>query len=240
MKTNTFLFMGALSFALGACGGTDAPSTTVEISAAEGGTISLGSKESKLEIPAAALAEDTEVTLKVADRSTLPALDNMAEALQIEPAGTVLSTSANLTIELATAPAEGQPVAVHQLLDGVWVDLGSIVVTGKLVQASIAVFGPVAVTVVPKDVPPGDGNRIVGKATWGDGSVASSLPIELWTNDRKLTETLTDAEGKYSFVDLTPGSYGIVLTPMAECPANYTVTVSADKATTLDIVVCGG
>lgn len=239
MKTKTYPLMLAFVFAISACGGSDDPSTTVAITAAEGGTVSLGSKESKLEIPAAALAEDMEVTLKRADRSKLPALDNIAEVLQIEPAGTSLSTSAALTVELANAPGEGQPVAAYQLIDGTWIDLGSIIVTGKLVQASISVFGPVAVTVVPDKTPAGDGNRIIGKATWGDGSVASSLPIELWQNDRKLTETTTDAEGMYSFVDLTPGSYGVVLTMMAECPANYTVTVTAEKATTLDIVVCG-
>jgi hypothetical protein len=229
-----------LSWCAFGCGGGET-STRVLVSADTGGTVTLGSEQSSLEIPPAALGGDTEVVLKRADRAKLPALDDVARMLEIEPRGTVLEGLATLTIELDAPVSDGQPVAVHQLGDQGWVDLGSIVVSGTSVEASIEAFLPVAVTVGKTDVTPGGGYRIVGTAVWGgDKSPAKELPIELWQGESKLTETKTDSEGKYSFVDLTPGDYVVVLTHMAECPAKHPVTVSADKATELDIIVCGG
>jgi hypothetical protein len=229
------VFCSSVCFAV-ACGGSDETSSAVTVAAEKGGTVELNN-DWTLEIPPKALTKDTEIVLTVAKAADYPKLDDVAKVLRIEPEGTVLGSMA--TLKITQAKAQDQIVKVHQLIDGAWKLASSPEIKKSDLEVVISQLGPIAVTVKTIKDTPANGNRIVGTAVWRNESPAAKLPIELWKGESKLTSTTTDAEGAFSFIDLSPGDYEVVLTSAAECPAKHPVKVTAQAPTKLDIVVCG-
>ena len=64
----------------------------------------------------------------------------------------------------------------------------------------------------------------------------ANATVELRQNESKLSETVTDAQGDFQFVDLSPGVYTLFL--FHECEVTETVQVSATEATEVNIGLC--
>lgn len=226
-----------LSGVLVACGGTE-PSSAL-IAAAEGGIVT--SSTHQVAIPAAALATDLEVTLEAVSASDYPVLEGgRPEVLRIEPEGTSLERAATVTIRGDFVGAsEGERVSVVQLAtgDGVstWAPIESTrdVASGDL-SVPITRFAPLAVVVTPAS----SGGGIQGTIRWGDASPAADAPLALVIDGETVDSTVADASGAFSFSDLAPGAYRIVVD--YECTIDQAVTVAAGETTTQDLVLCGG
>lgn len=227
----TVLAFSISAFTL-ACG---SPATEVSktISADTGGSISLD--DSVLQIPAAALAVDTEVTMRLDSMGGFAALEDAHhEVITIEPVATTLAVAGTLTLDLGGPVESGERVVAYRLVDGAWSALETEVVSGGLVQTAVTSLGSYAVT--RRAATTGGGNRIAGVLRWGTGDPVADAPVELHQNGARLTEILTDAQGGFGFVDLSPGEYQIVVS--FECDLAETVSVSADEPTEVDLVLC--
>lgn len=229
MKLTVLAFsISALTFACGA------PSTEVSktISAETGGSISLD--DSILEIPAAALAVDTEVSMRLDLIGDFAALaDAHDDVITIEPAAIALAVPGTLTLDLGGPVELGESVVAYHLVDGGWAALETEIVPGGRVRTSVTSLGSYAVT---RRAATGDGNRIAGVLRWGTGDPVDDAPVELHQDGARLTDTVTDPQGGFGFVDLTPGEYQIVVS--FECDLEETVSVSADEPTEVELVLC--
>ena len=137
--------------ALGACGGsgTSAPETkSVMITAATGGTVSVGS--ASLDIPAGSLGADTMVTVtsESAPAGTPDAGTIQGSYYAFGPSGTAFNPPATLSLPGAAAPA-GKMAVISTIADGgsTWTDLATTFADGKL-TASVAHFSGFAVRYV--------------------------------------------------------------------------------------------
>lgn len=107
--------------------------TTVRISAATGGMVTVGS--AGLDIPAGSLSGDVEVTVAaVAPGSSLPDSKTLTGKLyDFGPDGTTFDPPATLMLPVETAPSSGQTAVVSWLDEkaNAWVDLETKVSDGK-------------------------------------------------------------------------------------------------------------
>lgn len=119
----------------------NAMSVTVDISAAKGGTVSLGA--AALDIPAGSLSGDTKVTLeKVMPGADLPDSKSITGMLyDFGPDGTKFEPAATLALPVEGTAGSGQTAVVSWLDEktGTWVDLDTTVTNGKA-SAAIAHF----------------------------------------------------------------------------------------------------
>jgi hypothetical protein len=225
----------ALTTAAAGCNG----SSTSAISAAEGGTVTASTHD--VAIPAMSLATDTEVTVETADASGYPELEGaLPEVLRIEPEGTVLEVPATVTIHADfTGAGADDSVSVYQLrdVDGVstWSPMESSTdaETGD-VTVSVSRFAPLAVTVTAAS----SAAEIRGTLSWGSGDPAAEAPVQLYQADTLVTETTTGADGSFSFADLEPGAYRVVVD--YECSLDEAVEVAAGDVEELTLTLCGG
>jgi hypothetical protein len=232
MITKSFHYVScaALALALGCGGGPGSVSTT--ISAMNGGSVELDG--SRLDIPAAALAADTEISMRLDAFPATPALELAHdEVLVIEPGLTELALPAALTLALADITPDDD-VDAYQLIDGGWSRLAAEVGSDGVVHTSVTGLGTFAVVIRPRLE---GGNQIVGTLKWPDGTPAGDVPVALHRDGSPLTEDMTDPAGGFGFVDLSPGTYHVVIT--FECSLDKAVTVTATEPTTVDLVLCG-
>jgi hypothetical protein len=154
-------------------------STSVEISAADGGEVKLG--DASLNIPGGALAGDTTVTLETTTpSSSLPNAGTLKGLLyDFGPDGTEFSAPAMLSLPSVSVP-EGK-VAVISWLDeaaGAWVDLATTTASDGSLVAEIAHFTKFVVRLngaVTDDCSfAACGGNIEG--TWGISGVCASVP----------------------------------------------------------------
>ncbi len=225
-----------VALSLTACA-DDRPATSVVVSAATGGTVSLGNTE--LAVPAMALANDTEIMLTTANKADFPELTGaQPDVVRIEPLGTTLEFAATLVIDVSGAPS-GASLSAAQLreIEGemVWTTIATeLPVSNGLATVSITTFAPLAI-VSPPVV--GGGNVIRGTISWGDGSPAANAPIELYVGETKQTEILSDSQGAFQFADVSAGSYSLRVN--YECTINEAVEVSASEPTVVTLTLCG-
>jgi hypothetical protein len=119
---------------------TDGGTTTKKISAATGGTVTAAGFT--LDIPAGALAVDTDITVGVGNGAGLPSAASLvASVYDLGPNGTTFTKPVKLTIDVdATKLGTKQPV-VSYLAAGAWVSLtNSMSATGGKVTASTMHF----------------------------------------------------------------------------------------------------
>lgn len=245
MRMMVYWTMSVMLFSLG-CGGSNAEETITGemIKAKEGGIVVLEGSQSSVNIPAESMAEDTLISLTLTRLDALPALESArAEVLKIEPAGLTLEMPAAVTLEIGEPiKPEEEEISVMMLVKDSWQALeGAQVVSGGLVSVPITTLGTLALVVKKRLTPvvPA-GNMIKGQMIWGDESPVSDTPLYLYQGETKLTEKTTDADGKFTFSDLTPGSYTIKTGDMAECPVEEVVQVTNEKPTVVTLVMCGG
>ena len=99
MQRDKIVFAAAASLALAACGGTSKPSTTQTVGNA-GATLKAGA--ATLSIPAAALAQNTQVTLREAE----PQHQGRVNRIEVEPRGLSLTQPARLSVVVDDANAK--------------------------------------------------------------------------------------------------------------------------------------
>ncbi len=119
---------------------TDGGTTSTNIKAATGGTVTAAGF--LLEIPAGALAVDTDITVGVSNGAGLPSAASLvASVYDLGPNGTTFTKPVKLTIDVdATKLGTKQPV-VSYLAAGAWVSLtDSVSATGGKVTASTTHF----------------------------------------------------------------------------------------------------
>jgi hypothetical protein len=220
---------------LAACGGGGG-STTQRIPAAQGGTVSLD--DTRLDIPANALGEDTDVSIEIAALADFGALaDARDRVLVIEPAGTTLAVPATITLDPgAPAIEQDQLVSIAQFVDGAWVTVaesGAEVGSGGLVTANIDLFAPTAVVV--RDAPQGPTGTIAG--TVFHLYTEQPLPgieFELRDGQSVLGTATSDAAGQFEFADVPVGPYTVHsnIDPADNCfddPVDKDATVSENE-----------
>lgn len=207
-----------------------------------GGTVSLGAIE--VVIPPMALAAATEVVLMTSPLSTLEALeDGVGEALIMEPAGTTLELPATVTLPVdPSLIVSGAEVSVKQLVSGdgvmIWTDIPSeLNASAGEVIVSVTRFAPLAVVVETSVV--AGGNVINGTIRWSDESPVDMAPIQLLESGgaSPLTSTMSADDGTFTFADLSPGTYTLVVD--YECLIEEEVTVTADAPTNVSLTLCG-
>jgi hypothetical protein len=98
MKRRSRIVLVVSSLALAACGGAGNPSTAQTVGSA-GATLKAGA--ASLSIPAGALAQETQVTLREAE----PRHQGRVERIEVEPRGLALSRPAHLSVRLDDANA---------------------------------------------------------------------------------------------------------------------------------------
>lgn len=98
MKRRNRIVLVAVSIALAACGGGGSPSTVQTVGAA-GATLKAGA--ASLSIPAGALSQGTQVTLREAE----PRHQGRVARIEVEPRGLALARPARLSIQLDDANA---------------------------------------------------------------------------------------------------------------------------------------
>lgn len=201
------------------------------IAADTGGTVS--SDAADIVIPAASLAEDTEIMLSVGEAEDIPELENARVILDLQPRGTVLETAASVTIRGSEIGAnEGERIAVFQLLDG-WLPIEHTVGAEGDVTISVTRFQPVGVTV--SEAP--SGGTIEGTISWSSGDPAGGAPIELWQGDSMVATVTSDDLGAFTFTDLESGTYAIRVN--YECTIDQAVGVAAGETETVQLTLCG-
>jgi hypothetical protein len=139
------LVMGALALSVVACGGDDDGAademTSVMISAAAGGTVTLGS--ASLMIPGGSLGADTTITVATTSPAySLPAQDTLTgKVYDFGPDGTAFSAPATLTLPVTGSPTGGASTVISWLdtTTDAWVD-ATTTVSGGMASAPVSHF----------------------------------------------------------------------------------------------------
>lgn len=206
------------------------------IVATEGGTVVAGNNT--IEIPPAALATDTEITLRTDSASDYPTLENSnGTVVALLPEGTSLSTSATVTLgaDVVNADLE-QRVNIYQYLetDGEagWTPVEAEVRTNGSAVVGVSRLAPLGIAV--QDAPVG--GTIEGTIAWGDSSPVSGAPLELWASEELLDTYTTDSDGGFRFEGLDAGTYGLRLE--FECTLEEVVEVVEGQTTDVELSLC--
>lgn len=150
---------------LGACssdsdeareGGVTSDPVAKTIDAAKGGSVRTGG--ARVEIPADALDEDTEITIEVLEREGLPELERVASKVyDFGPDGTEFSEPVTVTIAFDAASTPKNMRAVLAYLDGDdWQVLADSELEDNSVVATTTHFTPFAVLFAPEIEAPGE------------------------------------------------------------------------------------
>lgn len=156
--------------------------TSVEVSAAEGGEVTIG--KASLEIPGGALAEDTTITVATTNpTSGLPDASTLKGLLyDFGPDGTAFSAPAALTLPSVGTVGEGKEAVIAWLDEetDTWQDLPTTVAKDGSLQAEISHFTTFVVRLRGVETPAGEcgftkcGGDIVG--TWTLSGVCATIP----------------------------------------------------------------
>lgn len=221
----TCLVVALVSACVSACG----VEVSESISAESGGRIALG--DSVLEIPAAALPADTAVSMRFESIGAfVPLADASDDVLTIEPADTELAVPATLTLDLGGPVESGETVVAHHFTEGGWLALETEVLESGIAQTSISELGSYALTRRPGASAAG----IAGHLRWNDGTPVREAPVELHQNGARLTDTVTDDDGAFTFTDVAAGEYQLVVSFECELEETVVLTTSVD----VDLVLC--
>lgn len=211
----TVILSGIAAVAIGlvaGCGDDDGGNGTngVLITAAQGGTVSMETDETSINIPPNALSEDTMISIEYGSLSEYGSLENARErVLEIAPEGLVLGSPASVLIDPGQpAISGGQIVTVVQFIDGGWsAEKPATVVSGGLVSASISVLAPLAVVVT---TPTGPTGTISGTVI----HFYTEMPLEgitfkLMSGAEELASATSDASGLFQFEEVPVGTYTV-------------------------------
>jgi hypothetical protein len=116
-----------------------------EITAAEGGMVEVDG--AKLEIPAGALAEDTEITVRRIGKAGLPDAENIAsDVFELGPDGTVFESPVTLSFDFDPSETpEDKEAVLAWLDDDAWSPLPDSQIDGDTVTATTTHFSVFAV-----------------------------------------------------------------------------------------------
>ncbi len=209
-RHNLLLSFISLSLAAGGCGADEPTMGSQLITAAEGGT--LVTDDAELSVPAAALGEDTTVTLLVDGASGYPALeDGLDRVVVLEPAGVVLAQPASIVFAGGDVSAAAT-VRAHQLVDGEWAAVETATASREedgRVRLRVGRFGVYGVTAVE----PVQGEPTVRVTATLDDAPLAEARVTLWTAlEQQLGETTTGADGQAVFeLELEAGEYFITV-----------------------------
>ena len=217
MLTRTALATGLMTAFVftTACGGSGDDETSDLITVDEGGSIEIEGTETRIDIPANALAEDTEITISLAELSDFAALDDARNTvLVIAPDGLVLSAPATLTLDPGEPAVTGdQLLSIRQFrsgVDGGWVSpevSAAQLHSGGLVTASIIQFAPTALVV--KDPPVASGTIAGMVLHIYTEAPLSGITFELEQGGSVVDTAVSDAEGKFTFSSVAVGTYNV-------------------------------
>ncbi len=141
------------------------------------------------------------------------------------------------TVEFTVTPDEGNKISA--------VYCNNIDVTNKLVddKYTVTVSGDIdfyAVFVQEETPLSSIGGKVMQKAS-PDNTVVPNAPVELFLGDLKISETLTDDNGNYSFGSIEKGIYNIVVTkPDNSVTHTELVTVNESRKFSVDILLPAG
>ena len=141
------------------------------------------------------------------------------------------------TVEFTVTPDEGNKISA--------VYCNNIDVTNKLVddKYTVTVSEDIDfyVVFVPEETPLSSiGGKVMQKAS-PDNTVVPNAPVELFLGDLKISETLTDDNGNYSFGSIEKGIYNIVVTkPDNSVTQTELVTVDEPGKFSVDILFPAG
>jgi hypothetical protein len=124
--------------------GGDGGPTTTNIKAATGGTVKAGGLT--IDIPAGALAADTNITVAISDASTAPSPSTVVSSVyDIGPNGTTFTKPVTLTLAFDAAKLGAKRPVVSYVMGGKWVALGLSQVTSNNASATTTHFTPFGV-----------------------------------------------------------------------------------------------
>jgi hypothetical protein len=231
----SFLFV----FLAMACG--DERTTSSLISATAGGTVRIGTSETRLEVPPNSLSMDTEIIATVDEPAGYPAREGLREVLVLEPAGTALEIPANLMWKPAGAALGGTDrLTLVELVDGGWQarEVSVTVGSGGIVSTTVGRLGTYGLAVQP--APMGDTGTIQGSVLHiYTEAPLPGIGITLYEQTERMVGTATSgSDGSFSFADVPVGSYFLVanVTPDNNCfsdPTNKDAVVTVGETTTV-------
>jgi hypothetical protein len=209
MKRLSIFFV--LAIAAIACGDDRTVGATV-IKATEGGTVRIGSSETRLEVPPNSLGMDTEIVATLDTPASYPAIEGLREVLVLEPAGTALEIPATLVWKPSGDALDGtEELALRELVDGAWapLDVSVGVGSGGLATTTVGRLGTLGLTVRPAPV---GGGTISGtvRHIYTEEPLAG-VSFTLYTATETMVGTaVSGADGTFSFSGLAAGSYLVV------------------------------
>jgi hypothetical protein len=232
----------ALSFLLVllamACG-DDRTTSAAVISATAGGTVRIGTSETRLEVPPNSLAMDTEIVATIDEPAGYPAQEGLREVLVLEPAGTALEIPATLMWKPAGDALTGtERLSLLELVDGAWLprDVSVTVGSGGVVSTTVGRLGTYGLAVRP--APMGETGTIAGSVIHiYTEAPLPGIRVTLYEQTERMVGTATSAsDGTFSFADVPVGSYFLVadVTPENNCfndPTNKPAEVTAGATT---------
>jgi len=239
-RRNSLGLSSVLTLALAACGSSGGESATALITASEGGALQIDGTETRVDIPADALAEDTEITISMghlADFGT--AADARDDVLVFSPDGIVLSKPASVTLSPGDPAIEaGQLVSILQYVDGGWYppEVSSAEVgSGGVVHAAVTLLAPIAIVV--KDAPQGPTGSVRGSVFHiYTEEPLEGIGFELRADGQVVGTATSNAEGRFLFDDVGVGVYTVhsTIAPENNCyndAVDKEATVTEDQTT---------
>ena len=160
-------------------GGTAGPPSTEVVTAADGGTVETEGGKAKVEIPAGALAEDTEISIEPAGTSGQPEADHLvSNVFELGPDGTTFSSPVTITLAVTGEVPSGSTPVLATLKDGAWEAVFGSTYADKAVHGEVTHFSSFAAWVesTGETTPPTGGGG--GRFFWvdKDNDLHSMLP----------------------------------------------------------------
>lgn len=146
-----FICLASMLLLLQACGSGDDSSVeklgevgeqaSKTITASDGGVLETESGSATLDIPADALAEDTELVVNTLDTADQPDAENLGSyVFDFGPDGLEFESPVTLSLKLASDVPEGKTAHIATLEDGKWKNISSSQIKDGKVSASITHF----------------------------------------------------------------------------------------------------
>ena len=111
------------------------------VTAADGGELATVGGDALVTIPAGALAEDTEISIKVLDSEGLPNEDNLAGSVyEFGPDGTEFLKPVTIALELTGEAPEGKKAVLAFLEGDTWEEVAGSSESGDLVSGDVTHF----------------------------------------------------------------------------------------------------
>ncbi len=212
--------------ASGGGGGASSSTTSKDIKAADGGTVTADGATA--EIPPDALAADTTITVTVSDAAGEPdAASILSKVYDFGPNGTQFSKPVTLTIDFDPAKLpQGKTAAIAFLDAGKWVPLGDSATNGAKVKATTTHFTKFAIVIAG-----------------APGAGCAGLPFAACGGDPSGTWTWTDAcfdVTKNPYEGMCPGSSFVITLDISGTVAfdpAKTFAMDTTSSSTMEIVL---